>query len=102
MKACVHMYGAKYVLYDGKTTYLLSDQTTPETLAVRRVRVIGTVDARTQTIQVDSMIDKNVDSLAAAYLAVVAIFAVYLFTMVRREARLEDEITRLAKAYPKL
>ena len=102
MKACVQMYGASYVLYDGKTTYSLSDQTTPETLAVRRVRVIGTLDARTQTIQVDSIIDKNIDSLAAAYLAVLAIFAVYLFSVARREARLEDEIIRLAKVYPKL
>jgi hypothetical protein len=95
MRACIHMYGASYVLYDGKTTYLLSDQTTPETLVARRVRVTGTLDARTQTIRVDSIIDKNIDSLAAAYLAIVAIFAVYLFSVARRVARLQAEIARL-------
>ena len=60
IRACVHMFGASYVLYDGKTTYLLSDQTTPDNFAGMRVRVIGTLDTQTSTIQVESITDKNV------------------------------------------
>jgi hypothetical protein len=96
MKACVHMYGASYVLYDGKATYLLSDQNAPEQFAGIKVRIIGTLDARTDKIQVDSIIDKNIDSLAAAYLAVAAIFFAYLFSVARRTAHLEEEIARVA------
>src|SRR5579859_7303966 len=44
VKACVHTYGASYVLYDGKTTYALSDQKAPEEFAGTRVRVIGKLD----------------------------------------------------------
>ena len=102
IEACVHMYGASYVLYDGKATYLLSDQNTPEKFAGIKVRVIGSLDARTQTIQVDSITDKNIDSLAAAYLAVVAIFFIYLFSVARRTAHLEDEIGRLANGASKM
>ena len=46
-------HGAKYVLYDGKQTYMLSDQKTPEQYAARKVIVNGTLDAKTKTIQVD-------------------------------------------------
>lgn len=53
--ACVLAHGAKYVLYDGKDVYTLSDQRTPETFAAQKVRVIGTLDAKTKTIQVDSI-----------------------------------------------
>ena len=53
--ACVGVHGATYVLYDGKDVYTLSDQQTPEKLAARRVRVIGTLDNKTRTIQVDSI-----------------------------------------------
>jgi CcmD family protein len=38
---------------------------------------------------------KNLDSLVAAYIAVWAIFAAYLFTIARRVARLSDEVRRL-------
>jgi CcmD family protein len=41
---------------------------------------------------------KNLDSLMAAYLAVWAIFFVYHFTVARRVARLQDEITRLKQS----
>ena len=94
-EACVRVHGASYVLYDGKTTYALSDQKAPEKFAGAKVKVFGTLDAATQTIRVDSITDKNLDSLAAAYLAVAIIFFVYLFSVARRMAHLEDEIARL-------
>jgi hypothetical protein len=53
--ACISAHGAEYVLYDGKNVYTLSDQRTPETFAGQRVRVTGTLDAKTRTIQVDSI-----------------------------------------------
>jgi len=53
--ACVEEHDATFVLYDGKETYALSDQRTLAKFAGRRVRVRGTLDARTRTIQVDSM-----------------------------------------------
>jgi hypothetical protein len=53
--ACIDVHGATYVLYDGKDTYVLSDQRTPEKFAAKKVRVVGTLDAKTKTIQVDSI-----------------------------------------------
>jgi hypothetical protein len=53
--ACVEVHGATYVLYDGKQVYMLSDQKTPENLAGKKVTVTGTLDAKTGTIQVDSI-----------------------------------------------
>ncbi|MSO81952.1 MAG: hypothetical protein EXQ53_01455 [Acidobacteria bacterium] len=53
--ACVGAHGATYVLYDGKNVYALSDQKTPEKFAARNVRVIGTLDTKTKTIQVGSI-----------------------------------------------
>ena len=53
--ACVDVHGAAYVLYDGKNAYTLSDQRTPEKFAGRKVRVVGTLDTKTKTIQVDSI-----------------------------------------------
>jgi hypothetical protein len=53
--ACVEAHGATYVLYDGKEVYTLSDQTTPEKFAGKKVTVTGTLDAKTKTIQVDSI-----------------------------------------------
>jgi hypothetical protein len=55
VKACVAAHGAAYVLYDGKKTYELSDQTTPEKFAAQRVRVVGTLDAKTNKIAVQSI-----------------------------------------------
>ena len=52
---CVKGHGAKYVLYDGKQTYMLSDQKTPEQYAAKKVVVTGKLDAKTKTIQVDSI-----------------------------------------------
>jgi hypothetical protein len=54
-KACAMSHDAKYMLYDGKSAYFLSDQTTPEKFAAQRVRVMGTLDATTMTIHVDSI-----------------------------------------------
>jgi hypothetical protein len=54
--ACVDIHGAAYVLYDGKETYTLSDQRTPEKFAGKRVTVSGTFDSKTKTIQVDSIV----------------------------------------------
>jgi type 1 fimbria pilin len=54
-KACVSLHGASYVLYNGKASYTLSDQKTPEKFAGKKVTVTGTLDAKTKTIQVDSI-----------------------------------------------
>jgi hypothetical protein len=54
-KACNTFHGAMYVLYDGKQTYTLSDQKTPEKFAGQKVTVTGTLNAKTKTIQVDSI-----------------------------------------------
>ena len=53
--ACVDAHGAQYVLYDGRTAYWLSDQKTPIQFAGRKVKVVGTLDPKTRTIQVDSI-----------------------------------------------
>jgi hypothetical protein len=53
--ACVSAHGAAYVLDTGKDVYPLSDQQTPEKFAGQKVRIVGTLEARTKTIKVDSM-----------------------------------------------
>jgi uncharacterized protein (TIGR03435 family) len=53
--ACIDLHGAAYVLYDGTSAYNLSDQHTPEKFAAQRVTVAGTLDTRTNTIQVASI-----------------------------------------------
>ena len=54
-KACVMSHDAKYMLYDGKSAYFLSDQKTPEKFAAQKVQVTGTLDAKTMTIRVASI-----------------------------------------------
>jgi hypothetical protein len=54
-KACVVSHGAKYVLADGKDVYVLSDQQTPEKFAAQKVTIVGTLDAKTKTIHVQSI-----------------------------------------------
>jgi len=54
-KACAMSHDARYVLFDGKSAYFLSDQKTPERFAAQKVRVVGTLDAKTLTIHVDSI-----------------------------------------------
>ena len=53
--ACVDAHGATYVLYDGKNVYTLSDQRTPGKFAAQKVSVVGTLDAATKTIKVESI-----------------------------------------------
>ena len=53
--ACVDAHGALFVLYDGKELFTLSDQRTPEKFAGQKVTVTGTLNAKTKTIQVDSI-----------------------------------------------
>jgi len=55
--ACASVHNALYVLYDGKKAYTLSDQQRPEKLAGKKVIVTGTLNAKTNTIQVDSIIE---------------------------------------------
>ena len=54
-KACVAVHGAAYVLYDGKSDYVLSDQKLPEKFAGQTVTVTGTLDAKTKGIKVESI-----------------------------------------------
>jgi hypothetical protein len=54
-KACVLAHGASYVLYDTKGVYILSDQKLAEKFAAEKVRVVGTLDAKTKTIKVESI-----------------------------------------------
>jgi hypothetical protein len=46
----------KYVLYDGKEAYVLSDQKLPEKFAAKKVTVTGTLDAATKTIKVEKIV----------------------------------------------
>ncbi|HLH43585.1 MAG TPA: hypothetical protein VKV74_11390 [Bryobacteraceae bacterium] len=57
--ACVSVHGASYVLFDGNNTYKLSDQQTPEKFAAKKVLVTGTLDAKSNTIQVDSIAESK-------------------------------------------
>ena len=54
-RACVVSHGASYVLLDGKEVYTLSDQKTPDKFAGQKVTVVGTLDAKTRTINVKSI-----------------------------------------------
>ena len=54
-KACIDVHGATYGLYDGNHFYSLSDQRTPAKFAGHKVKVVGTLDSKTKTIQVDSI-----------------------------------------------
>src|ERR1700683_5249239 len=47
-RECISAHGAVYVLYDGTSAYTLSDQQAPEKFAAQRVRVSGTLDAKTK------------------------------------------------------
>jgi hypothetical protein len=54
-KACVALHNADYVLYDGKTAYVLSDQKLPEKFAGQKVTVVGALDEKAKTIKVNSI-----------------------------------------------
>lgn len=53
--ACVDDHTVPFVLFDGRATYLLSDQDKSREFAGQKVAVVGTLDSKTQTIQVTSM-----------------------------------------------
>ena len=53
--ACVRFHDAGFVLWDGKATLKLSDQKTPEKFAGQKVKITGVLDAKTETIQVESI-----------------------------------------------
>jgi hypothetical protein len=53
--ACLEAHGALYGLYDGNEFHTLSDQRTPEKFVGKKVRVVGTLNTKTKTIQVDSI-----------------------------------------------
>jgi hypothetical protein len=53
---CIKTMAGKYVLYDGTKTYALSDQKTPAKFAAKKVTVTGALDAKTNTIKVDSIV----------------------------------------------
>lgn len=54
--ACVDAHGSPFVLFDGKVTYELSDQKAPSAFAGKKVTVTGTLDAKTRTIHVESIV----------------------------------------------
>ena len=49
----------RYVLYDGKNAYKLSDQQTPAQFAAQKVRVTGTLFTKTGIIQVEKIERSN-------------------------------------------
>jgi hypothetical protein len=53
--ACVDAHGATYVLYDGRGSYELSDQTIAAKFAAQKVDVAGSLDEKKRTITVASM-----------------------------------------------
>jgi Protein of unknown function (DUF5818) len=53
--ACVEEHDAAYVLADDTRIYRLSDQSRAKPFAGRKVKVVGTLDAATNTIAVTSI-----------------------------------------------
>jgi hypothetical protein len=45
----------KYALLVGSTVYVLSDQQTPDRFAAQKVKVTGTLDAKTKILKVDKI-----------------------------------------------
>jgi hypothetical protein len=54
-RACIGEHGGVYVLYDGRSAWMLSDQQTSGRFAGERVQVVGLLDKSTGTIQVETM-----------------------------------------------
>lgn len=54
-RLCVMFHDDVYVLLVGREVYLLSDQKRPADFAGQQVTVVGTLDAKTKTITVDSI-----------------------------------------------
>jgi hypothetical protein len=56
VRECLKLGGnVKYALFDGKNVYKLSDQATPAKFAGQRVKVTGTLFAKTGIIQVSGI-----------------------------------------------
>jgi hypothetical protein len=55
VRECVKA-GSKYALLANGKVYVLSDQQTPDKYAAQRVRVTGTLNAKTNTIAVESIV----------------------------------------------
>ena len=53
--ACVTSHGAAYVLFDGKASFTLKGKQPLQKFAGQKVQVVGTLDAKTSTIVVDSI-----------------------------------------------
>ena len=53
--ACNDIHGAPYVLFDAKKTYVLSDQKASAKFAGQVVKVVGVLDAKGETIHVESI-----------------------------------------------
>ena len=53
---CVKGMNAKYVLFDGNETYMLSDQKRPAVFAAKKVTVTGILDAKTKIIKVQKIV----------------------------------------------
>jgi hypothetical protein len=59
VKACILSHDARYVLLAGEDVYELSDQQAPEKFAAQRVRIVGSLDAKSKTIRVESIAAAN-------------------------------------------
>ena len=55
VEECIKSMGGKYMLFDGTKAYALSDQKAPAKFAAKKVTVTGTLDAKTNTIKIDSI-----------------------------------------------
>jgi hypothetical protein len=56
VRECIKGGGnVKYILFDGKNAYKLSDQQTPEQFAAHKVKVTGVLFAKTGIIQVNKI-----------------------------------------------
>ncbi len=54
VRECVK-HGSKYALYDGKNSYVLSDQHTPEKFAGQKVRITGVLYEKTKILKAQSI-----------------------------------------------
>ena len=55
VRECMKHGNTKYVLFDGKKTYKLSDQQTPEKFAAQKVKVTGKLFEKTGVIAVEKI-----------------------------------------------
>lgn len=59
VRECMKHGDVKYVLHDGKNTYKLSDQQTPEKFAAQKVKVTGKLYPKTGIIAVEKIETAN-------------------------------------------